>query len=121
MLVVNDEPLSLIIILNLIRQVVILPEDNLKSAENGHNAVELCKNTQFDLVLMDLNMPVMNGFVATRLIRQNSSGQKPYIVGLSASNVTQELLKECQDAGFNDLFAVPLTASDLKDKIINKL
>jgi CheY-like chemotaxis protein len=56
---------------------------NIMTASNGLQAVNQAQKIKFDLILMDLNMPVMDGFTATQLIRQN--GLKCYIVAVSAS------------------------------------
>ncbi len=55
------------------------------SAENGQIAVELAADQGFDLIVMDVNMPVMDGLTATRLIRQSGANQDTPVAVLSAS------------------------------------
>ena len=78
--------------------------DNIDTAENGELAVKKAKEVDYDLIMMDLNMPVMDGFKATQLIK--ASGKKPYIVALSASILTQPLRQRCRNEVFDDQFMV---------------
>ena len=55
------------------------------SAENGHIAVDMARNQAFDLIIMDVNMPVMDGLHATRLIRESGANADTPIAVLSAS------------------------------------
>jgi PAS domain S-box-containing protein len=89
------------------------------TAENGEVALEKLKNTHFDLVLMDIQMPVMDGFEATKVIRQwtNEKGKVP-IVALTA-NATQRDIDKCITLGMNDCLTKPFTQEDLL-KILNK-
>jgi PAS domain S-box-containing protein len=89
------------------------------TAENGQVAVEKQKQNQYDLVLMDIQMPIMDGFEATRLIR-NEEGQKGKvpIVALTA-NATKRDIDKCMAEGMNDCLTKPFTQDDLL-KILNK-
>src|SRR5690606_22637708 len=61
-------------------------------AENGQRAVEACANTEFRLVLMDVQMPVMDGLAAAREIRaREGEGRRVPIIALTASAMTDEL------------------------------
>jgi len=85
-------------------------------AENGQKAVEQAESTKFDLILMDCQMPIMDGYEATRKIRQFSEGQTAQdvpIVALSANAVTGDE-DECFSAGMNDHIAKPVS----QDKLI---
>ncbi len=89
------------------------------TAENGEVALEKHKNTHFDLILMDIQMPVMDGFEATKVIRQwpNEKGKVP-IVALTA-NATQRDIDKCITLGMNDCLTKPFTQEDLL-KILDK-
>ena len=79
-------------------------------AENGRDAVTLLNKECFDLVLMDVQMPDMNGIEATRLIRTRNIHIP--IVGLTAN--TQDSLKQsCLDAGMNHFLSKPLVINEL--------
>ena len=94
---------------------------NIKTAANGLEALNLAKSEgPFNLILMDLNMPVMSGFESTKNIRQETN-YNPYIVALSASDFDDQLTQQCKATGFNDQFTVPLSAADIKTKILSKI
>ena len=80
-------------------------------AENGAVAVELLHDQEFDLILMDVQMPVMNGFEATQHIREELELVVP-IVALTANAIRGESQK-CLAAGMNDYLAKPFHESDL--------
>ena len=89
-------------------------ELRVEIAYNGEEGVEKMQNNTYDLVLMDLQMPVMDGYKATRKIRVFD--EKTPIIALTAS----ALLKVRQDvlaAGMNDYITKPFDPSELKRKI----
>ena len=90
-------------------------------AENGLVAVEKVKNNSYDLVLMDVQMPVMDGYEATRTIRlMNSPKKNTPIVALTA-NATKSDVDKCLESGMNDYLSKPFTPDDLHNKIIDEL
>jgi PAS domain S-box-containing protein len=77
---------------------------------NGEEAVEAWRHTDWDIVLMDVQMPVMDGFVATRLIRAEEAGlERPRvpIIALTA-NAMPHHERECRAAGMDALVAKPI-------------
>lgn len=89
------------------------------TAENGEVAIEKFKNSHFDLILMDIQMPVMDGFETTKAIRQwNSEKSKIPIVALTA-NATQKDVEKCISLGMNDCLTKPFTQEDLL-KVLDK-
>lgn len=87
-------------------------------AEHGKKAVDLLKKQSFDLVLMDLNMPVMDGMKATILIREFDPDTP--IIALTASELS-EVREDCLQAGMNDLVNKPLNKENLRDVIKRNL
>ena len=83
-------------------------------AENGRIGVTLAGSRSYDLVLMDVAMPVMDGIEATRRIRQFSDVP---IVGLSA-HAFQEEISTCLDAGMDDYLAKPVSREALVSKAL---
>jgi len=73
--------------------------------ENGLEAVKICESEKFDLVLMDMQMPIMGGIEATQKIRQQGIGTP--IVSLTA-NVMQSDIDKCLTAGANDFLSKPI-------------
>jgi len=85
-------------------------------AENGSEAVELLKQKKFDLIFMDIQMPVMNGLVATKEIRKLPNGKDTYIIGLSA-NAFQEDRDEAINAGMDDYLTKPVKIMEIAQLI----
>jgi signal transduction histidine kinase/DNA-binding response OmpR family regulator len=83
-------------------------------ANNGLEAVELYSRNDFDLVLTDIQMPEMDGFRATELIReqQEKSGRKVPIIAMTAHSMTGDREK-CLDGGMDDYIAKPIGRKDL--------
>jgi len=89
-------------------------------ANNGSEALDLYKSNKFDLVFMDCQMPVMDGFDATRNIRayENSIGHKTPIIALTA-NAMKNDKQACFDSGMDDYLAKPIKI-DLLTAALNK-
>ncbi len=88
-------------------------------AENGKIAIEKLRNKSYDIILMDLHMPEMNGFEATEYIRTKMNSQVP-IIALTA-DVTTADLKKCTAVGMNDYISKPLDERLLFSKMLNLL
>ena len=83
----------------------------ITECRNGAEAVDLVKQKYFDLVLMDIQMPVMDGIEATRVIRHELHSDIP-IIALSANAIKGENLRYF-DAGMNDFISKPFTEETL--------
>jgi CheY-like chemotaxis protein len=117
---------------------VLLVEDDFRSAEvaqaileylecevtvarSGVDAVGAVRQDSFDLALMDVGLPVMNGLDATRLIRahEQALGSRPlYIVALTALTMPHEL-DECMACGMNEVMTKPFLVERLQQAILN--
>jgi CheY-like chemotaxis protein len=84
-------------------------------ANNGKIAIEKLKNNSYDMILMDLQMPEMNGFEATEYIRNVMNSDIP-IIALTADVTTVDLAK-CKTVGMNDYIAKPIDERLLYSKI----
>jgi CheY-like chemotaxis protein len=85
-------------------------------ATNGKIAIEKLKNNNYDIILMDLQMPEMNGFEATEYIRNTMNSKIP-IVALTADVTTVDLAK-CKSVGMNDYLSKPVDDRLLYKKIL---
>jgi CheY-like chemotaxis protein len=87
-------------------------------AGNGQEALEAFKKRHFDLVLMDVQMPVMDGLEATLAIRklEGLRGTHVPIVALTA-NVLEEHRREARHAGFDDYLAKPVKFEELRERV----
>ena len=81
-------------------------------AAHGAEALELLEQETFDLVLMDCNMPVMDGYEASRRIRQSGRWPELPIVALTANAMPEER-ERCRAAGMNDYLAKPFRREEL--------
>lgn len=79
---------------------------------NGIEAVEAAQRQPYDLVLMDVQMPEMDGLEATRRIRADEDGVQPRIVAMTAAAM-QDDQQECLEAGMDDYLAKPVEVKDL--------
>lgn len=84
---------------------------------NGREAVQRAADGHFDLVLMDLQMPIMGGIEATRAIRSRKDLRQPRIVALTA-NVLLEDRRRCLQAGMDGFLTKPITVEDLQAIIV---
>ncbi len=85
-------------------------------AANGRIAIEKMKSGSYDIVLMDLLMPEMNGFEATEYIRHTMNSRIP-IIALTA-DVTTADLEKCTSVGMNDYVPKPIDEKKLYNKIV---
>ena len=85
-------------------------------ASNGKIAIEKLQIKSYDIILMDLQMPIMNGFEATEYIRNKMNSKIP-IIALTADVTTVDLAK-CKAVGMNDYIAKPVDERVLYSKII---
>jgi signal transduction histidine kinase/CheY-like chemotaxis protein len=87
----------------------------VREARNGKEVIEEVMNNPFDILLIDIRMPEMNGIEAARLIR-NMKNETP-IIALTAVT-TEEKKQKCVNAGINDFLAKPFKEEELFKKII---
>lgn len=85
----------------------------LEMAENGYVAVVKLRHSHFDVVLMDIQMPVMDGFEATKAIRAGDSGKNHIPIIALTANATKKDIEKCLEAGMNDCISKPFTPEDL--------
>jgi CheY-like chemotaxis protein len=83
----------------------------VEEAENGAVALELATSRRWDLILMDMQMPVMDGLVAAREIRERGDAAVP-IVAMTA-NAFAEDRRACMEAGMSDHIAKPVNPGAL--------
>ncbi|MCQ6958138.1 ATP-binding protein [Mucilaginibacter aquariorum] len=115
-LIAEDNPVNVMLMKKLLSKWHIVPT----IAENGARAVEILQYGNFDIVLMDLQMPVMNGFDASMEIRKMTDPAKSRIpiIALTASALF-DIRDQVTTAGMNDYVAKPFKPDELMDKIQN--
>jgi CheY-like chemotaxis protein len=94
---------------------------SVEIVETGKAAVEKVQQNHYDLVLMDINMPIMNGLEATMAIRQLPSPYNTTLIMAMTASATQEAITECTKAGMNDYISKPFVPEELEEKITRLL
>lgn len=113
-LIAEDDPTNYKLIKKLLGRYQITPD----WAKNGREAVEMAGQKDYHLILMDLQMPVLDGFSAAREILKDCEGRKaPYISALTA-NVLGESREACKKSGMKDFMAKPVSGDDLKAALL---
>ncbi len=78
-------------------------------ADNGAIAVEMALHKKYSLILMDCQMPIMDGFTSTRTIRSSEGlNQKTPIIALTA-NLVSGIHGDCEESGMDDILNKPVT------------
>ncbi|MDP1826990.1 MAG: ATP-binding protein [Archangium sp.] len=108
-LVVDDNPINLLVARGLVERAGF----TVQVARNGREAVDAVLRHEFALVLMDCQMPEMDGLEATRLIRAGPCHAATPIVALTASGLPEELAA-CRDAGMDDCLVKPVSLAMLR-------
>ena len=108
-LLVEDNPINRTVATKMLERIGC----DVTVAEDGRRAVDLCASSPFDLILMDVQMPVMDGLSATRAIRTaEGAARRVPIVALTANAMDQDR-EECRAAGMDGFLAKPYRAQDL--------
>lgn len=107
-LLVEDNEINQLIAINMLEHEGVMVD----IAENGQQAVDMVKNNNYDLVLMDIQMPIMDGLQATQLIRQQLCDQTLPIIALTANVMTQEI-EQYMQIGMNDHLGKPFEKEQL--------
>jgi CheY-like chemotaxis protein len=90
--------------------------ESIVVVENGEDALNMAKEQHFDLILMDMQMPIMNGFEATEKIRELSSYKSTPIIALTAFAMKGDREK-CIEAGATDYIPKPIDSKEFIDKV----
>jgi CheY-like chemotaxis protein len=115
LLVAEDNPMNRRVVELLLAQAGL----HITFAENGKEAVDLFSKARFDLVLMDLQMPIMGGLAAMRAIRawEKEQGRQPTPMLAVSANATDEHVLEAKAAGADDHVAKPIVRETLFEAI----
>lgn len=109
-LLADDNPVNMA--LNERMMSLLTPNAELVEAVDGKVALDACKEKQFDLILMDVQMPIMDGIEATKNIRLLPNYAQVPIIGVTAGNILGEKEK-CLNAGMSDFLPKPLRQDEL--------
>mgnify|MGYP002713330707 CR=1 FL=1 len=112
-LLVEDEEFNLIVLEEMIK--ISYPDIELTMANNGQEAFEILKSFSFDLILSDINMPVMDGYTLIKKIKNELKLQTPTIAvtAFAVQGDREKLLM----AGFDDYISKPIDINELNKTI----
>ena len=113
-LIVEDNSVNRFLAVTLIKRIV--PNAEIIEAKNGEEAIATINNQCFDIILMDIQMPIMNGYEAATEIRKIPKYQNVPIIALTAGILNGEREK-CLEYGMNDYLSKPILAKDLQEMI----
>lgn len=108
-LLVEDNPVNQLVVKGLLARLGL----SVAVARHGEEALKMLHQRAFDLVLMDCNLPLMDGYEATRQIRRERRWASLPVIALTA-NVLPEDRERCQQAGMNDYLSKPLRREELQ-------
>lgn len=109
-LVVEDTPMNMLLITNVLKSFFTIIE--IEEAHNGYEALKKLEVFQADIILMDVQMPELDGIAATKKIREIKEFTNTPIIALTAG-VSVEERNACFDAGMTDFLAKPIDRKDL--------
>ncbi len=114
LLFVDDDPVTQTIIGRLFKRLGLVVD----TASNGREAINMLEHHHYDLILLDISMPIMDGLSTARYIRKNCSEAKRnvFIVG-STGYDSEEDRQRCIRAGMDDCVAKPYDVASLFEKI----
>jgi CheY-like chemotaxis protein len=107
-LLADDNVTNQLIICKMLRR---LGHTNVTTVGDGQQAVDVCATGTFDMILMDLMMPVMNGWAASARIRA-TAGTPVFIAALTAASAREDLQK-CLDVGMDQVLRKPIQVAEL--------
>ena len=113
-LLVEDNPVNREVAMGFLEKMGL----SVEVAENGREALNMTEHCRYDLILMDIHMPQMDGLEATRRIRQQGASSTSPIIGVTA-DVMAGQKERCLAAGMTDHLAKPIVFQALKD-VVNK-
>lgn len=112
-LVVDDNQISVLITKKFLETFGVV----VSCASNGASAVDLCRTNVYDLVLMDIHMPQIDGFQTARLIRKADLNYAVPIIAFTTSSY-YEVKEELFNSGMNEYIQKPFKAEELQSKIL---
>ncbi len=115
-LIVDDDPTNRLILVRLLKGVGF----DIQEAKNGQDAIALWQNWHPQIIWMDMQMPVMSGFEATKQIKSDPTGQSTVIIAITAS-VFEEQRQKILESGCDDFVRKPFQREELLAKMADHL
>ena len=113
MLLAEDNPVNQMVAVKMLERLGC----RVDVAADGEEAVQMSERFPYDLIFMDVQMPVFDGFEATRRIRERADGKNVRIVAMTANAMDGDREK-CIAAGMDDYVAKPITVQALEAALV---
>ncbi|MBE0391860.1 PAS domain S-box protein [Flavobacterium sp. PL002] len=113
-MLVEDNKINMLLLKTIIKNV--MPEAAIFEVFNGSEAVVQFESILPDIIFMDIQMPIMNGFEATKAIRKLNNGAEIPIIAITAS-AELEIKEKCVEAGMNDYISKPIIKKIIEETI----
>lgn len=114
-MIAEDNKINMLLLKTIIENIFV--DVNIFEVYNGAEAVEKLETITPDLIFMDIQMPIMNGWEATKSIRSLKSGKNIPIIAVTAGTEKEEKLK-CMEAGMDDYISKPIVKGIIEETII---
>jgi len=114
-LLVEDNPFNQMVAIDTLNDLI--PELVIDVAENGLIAIEKITAANYDVLLMDIQMPEMDGFEATKRIREMNTEKRATPIMAMTANVTPEEVSKCFESGMDAYISKPFETQDLLNKL----
>lgn len=111
-LIVEDQPVNVLILQRVLEQFSL----EVDVAATGPAGVDMARQSPYDLIMMDVQLPELDGTEATRRIRAHGQQPPPYIIALTA-NAFEADRQRCADAGMDDFVAKPFSRDDIQQAL----
>lgn len=106
------------VIQNVTKKILQMQNFDISAAKNGQQVLDVLQNEHFDIILMDINMPVMDGMECTRNIRAMTDPEKARIPIIAITgNAKNYSIAEFKEAGIDDYLPKPLNFDVLVEKV----
>lgn len=116
-MVVEDDPINMMLITEVLRKMGF----EIIRAENGRQALEILPHHQPELIFMDVNMPELDGFATTRLIRQMPEPHRSIPIIALTAEAMQGDKERCIEAGMNSYVSKPFRLEEIESVLKNKI
>jgi PAS domain S-box-containing protein len=114
-MIAEDNKINMLLLKTIIKNIFV--DATVFEVVNGEDAVNQFETINPDIIFMDIQMPLMNGWEATKLIRKLKSGKNTPIIAVTAGTEKEEKIK-CMEAGMNDYISKPILKGIIEETII---
>ncbi|APD07698.1 protein-glutamate methylesterase [Flavobacteriaceae bacterium UJ101] len=114
-LIVDDSKLNIIILKKQLS--IISPEAIIKTAESGAEAIKITNNEMFNIIFIDVRMPILDGFETSIKIRNESLLNKVTPIIAVTAHITADMYQKCTTFSINNIISRPMTLEILTEQL----